>query len=143
MGSAMVTYRAGGEVDALCNRCKLVLAHTILAVAANRIARVRCNTCRGEHAFRGQAPAAASKRTLKAETKAEKTVISFQQRIAERDPDRAKAYRPSESFQVEDLISHPTFGLGIVSAVRPGKMEVAFKSSEKTLVQGRTSPSSS
>jgi hypothetical protein len=39
--------RVGGEVDAFCSSCKLVLGHTILAMVGERIAKVRCNTCAG------------------------------------------------------------------------------------------------
>jgi hypothetical protein len=41
------------------------------------------------------------------------------------------------TFQVDELITHPTFGLGIVRAVRQDKVDVAFKASERTLVHGR------
>ncbi|MFY0576846.1 hypothetical protein ACN28S_23190 [Cystobacter fuscus] len=44
--------KVGGEVDAFCTRCRLTLAHTILAMVGTKIARVRCNTCNGDHAFR-------------------------------------------------------------------------------------------
>lgn len=51
--------RVGGEVDAACTKCKMLLGHTILAMVGSRIARVRCNTCQGEHNFRtsGRRPA--------------------------------------------------------------------------------------
>jgi len=38
---------------------------------------------------------------------------------------------------VDDLISHPVFGLGIVRAVRRDKVDVAFKASERTLIHAR------
>jgi hypothetical protein len=41
------------------------------------------------------------------------------------------------TFQVDELITHPTFGLGIVRAVRQDKVDVTFKASERTLVHGR------
>ena len=37
--------KTGGEVDCFCTRCKMVLAHTILAMVGDRPARVKCNTC--------------------------------------------------------------------------------------------------
>jgi len=38
---------------------------------------------------------------------------------------------------VDQVVRHPTFGLGIVRSVRPDKMEVAFKAALRTLVHGR------
>src|SRR5262245_65118967 len=48
----MPTHKVGGEVDAFCTRCKMTLAHTILAMVGQTIARVQCNTCGGQHAYR-------------------------------------------------------------------------------------------
>lgn len=53
----------------------------------------------------------------------------------------ARAYSPSVTFQVDELITHPAFGLGIVQAVRRDKVDVAFKASERTLVHGRQAAS--
>ena len=44
--------KVGGEVDVFCTRCKMELGHTILAMVGQTIARVQCNTCRGQHAYR-------------------------------------------------------------------------------------------
>ena len=43
------------------------------------------------------------------------------------------------TYAVDQVVRHPTFGLGIVRAVRQDKMDVAFKAAERTLVQGRGS----
>ena len=138
--------RTGGEVDAFCNRCKLNLAHTILALVGTKIVRVRCNTCMGEHAYRGpQVQSAAQsfrapRPSRAAAPKAEKAVQSFAARVEAKDPSRARRYSPKDAYQVEDLVDHPTFGLGIVSAVRGDKVDVAFKAFEKTLVHRRGLP---
>ena len=74
----MATHRVGGEVDAFCTRCKMSLAHTILAMVGTRIARVRCNTCGGDHAFRrepgSEAPRTSAGRTSAPRERAEKVV---------------------------------------------------------------------
>jgi hypothetical protein len=39
---------------------------------------------------------------------------------------------------MDDVIDHPTFGRGFVSAIRDaGKVEITFRSDVKVLVQGR------
>jgi hypothetical protein len=133
----MATLRTGGEVDAFCTKCRMTLAHTILAmVGATQIARVQCNTCRGQHAYRtedGSKPRPASPRA----PQPRKEVISWDRRVAEMDPAKARRYTPKETFAVDELISHATFGLGIVSVVRQDKIDVAFKAFEKTLVHAR------
>jgi hypothetical protein len=127
--------KVGGEVDAFCTKCKMTLAHTILAIAESRIARVQCNTCGGQHTYRtgGVTRAPASPRV----PMPRKEILSFQQRLEGRDLSAARKYSPKETFAWDDLVDHPTFGLGIVQAVRLDKVDIGFKASEKTLVHGR------
>jgi hypothetical protein len=131
--------RVGGEVDAFCTKCELLLAHTILAMVGPKIARVRCNTCMGEHAFRGQVvpKGAAKPRAPRAASAAEKVVIAWEERLKSSDLTKARKYSPKESFAAEEVMSHPTFGYGIVTAVRGDKIDVAFKAFEKTLLHKR------
>jgi hypothetical protein len=133
----MATLRTGGEVDAFCTKCRMTLAHTILAmVGATQIARVQCNTCGGQHAYRREDGSKAKPASPRA-PQPRKEVISWDRRVAELDPAKARKYTPRETFSADELISHPTFGLGIVSAVRQDKIDVAFKAFEKTLVHAR------
>jgi len=146
----MATHKVGGEVDAFCTRCKLTLAHTILAMVGTKIARVRCNTCMGEHAYRSapgstDRPSASSSRSTSSSRatsasraeKPEKVVISFEQQLAGKDIANAPKYSPKDTYQVDQVIQHPTFGLGLVTAVRGDKVDITFKSETKTLVHGR------
>jgi hypothetical protein len=139
----MVTHKTGGEVDAFCTKCQLTLAHTILAMVGTKIARVRCNTCGGDHAMRGQ-PGSSSRSTTPRTgaarpraTKEEKVIISFEQRLGEKDAASARSYSPKERYALDEVIRHPTFGLGIVTAVRVDKIDIDFKAAQKTLIHGR------
>lgn len=147
----MATHKVGGEVDAFCTRCKLTLAHTILAMVGTKIARVRCNTCGGDHAYRSapgstDRPAASSSRSTSSSRaasspraeKPEKVVISFEEQLAGKDIANAPRYSPKDTYQVDQVLQHPTFGLGLVTAVRGDKVDIAFKSETKTLVHGRS-----
>ncbi len=52
-------------------------------------------------------------------------------RLAAREP---KPYSMQESFEVETLLVHPTFGRGVVlKAIRPDKIDVLFEDGLKTL----------
>ena len=135
----MATQRVGGEVDATCTRCKMVLAHTVLAMVGSKVARVRCNTCGSDHVYRGtQSPSRSAAGKTRA-TPAEKTTVGWEAQLAALDTSNAQDYRPDHHYSVDQVVRHPTFGLGIVRAVRQDKMDVAFKTAERTLVQGRTS----
>jgi hypothetical protein len=135
----MATHRVGGEVDATCTRCKMVLAHTILAMVGSKIARVRCNTCGSDHVYRGTQTAARGVAARTRTPPAEKTTVGWEAQLAALGPGNALDYRPDHHYSVDQVVRHPTFGLGIVRAVRQDKMDVAFKTDERTLVQGRSS----
>jgi hypothetical protein len=132
----MATLKVGGEVDAFCTKCKMTLAHTILAMLGTKVARVRCNTCGGDHAYRS-APGTTKRSSPSASRSPKKVVISFEQQLAAKDVSKAKSYSPKVTFVMDEVVNHPTFGLGIVTGVRGDKVDIAFKGDQKSLIQGR------
>jgi hypothetical protein len=141
-----MAHQVGGEVDGFCTRCRMVLAHTVLAMVGERIARVKCNTCSGEHAYKKSEPTATSVRASKpkashaprptgARSRAQE--VSFEEELSKRDPSAAKPYAVGTKFGVGDAVTHPTFGIGIVEAARSDKIDVTFKSFVKTLLHDR------
>lgn len=139
----MATHKVGGEIDALCTRCKMDLAHTILAMVGTRPVRVRCNTCGGDHAFRGAPGASERKSTPSAATrsapkqKVAKVVVSFDDTLAGKDVASSVPYSVRETFKLDQVVNHPTFGQGFVSAVRGDKVDITFRSEVRTLIHGR------
>lgn len=147
----MNTPRVGGDVDAYCTRCRMLLGHTVLAMVGPKIAKVRCNTCQGEHAYKAGPPgtvtpkAAAEPRTRRAasprtavreRSSARVEEANFEDLFAGRDPGSATPYSPKGKFAKGELIHHPTFGLGVVQVDRGDKVDVAFRAGVKTLVHG-------
>jgi len=133
--------KVGGEVDAFCTKCELTLAHTVHAVVGGQPVKVECNTCHGVHRYRGatarsSAPRAAGARGEKpARPKAE--VVGFDDLLAARKG-TPRPYSPKQTFAVDEVVDHPLFGRGFVSAVRDGgKVEITFRSDVKLLIHGR------
>ena len=142
----MSVLRTGGEVDAVCTKCRMVLAHTVIAMVGSKPVRVQCNTCNGQHNYRagaGSVPApkrATSSSGSTASTKAPRTTavrLSFDDLLAQRKTGLARPYSPKVTFILDEVVQHPTFGTGFVSAVRPDKVEVTFRSGMKILVHAR------
>ncbi len=132
--------KVGGEVDAFCTRCQLTLAHTVHAVVSGKPVKVECNTCHAVHRYRGSAGASAGRSAPRGERAAREhaAVAGFDELLAAKKVARAQPYSPKQSYAVDDVIDHPIFGRGFVSAVRdPGKIEVTFRSDVKILVQSR------
>lgn len=140
-------YTAGDEVDSKCTRCKLVLAHTIVAMAGTKIAKVRCNTCGGEHAYRPP-PSASEATALKrraerksAQADAQKTksdASEFDTLTKGVDLSKKSKYSMKMELQMNEVVDHPKFGIGLVTELREGhKAHVAFKDGGRILVYGR------
>jgi len=137
---------AGSIVETKCTRCRAVMNHTIVAMVGEKIVRVECNTCHGTHAFHplkvtkepvgakaAQKKPAAGPRKARVDPDAvdREEWAALQQDMA---PERAIPYDMNRAYRVNALISHPTFGLGIVKAnLPPNKMAVLFKDGKKLL----------
>jgi len=139
-------HRVGGDVDAYCTKCRMMLGHTIVAMVGDRIARVRCNTCMGDHAFRANPPGTKKERSrgegARAPARARVETLPFEAIFEGRDAAAARRYSPRERYVEGDVLEHPTFGLGLVTAVREDKIDATFKPGVKTLIHGLAGPAS-
>ncbi len=125
--------RTGGYIDAFCTKCDMLLGHTVIAMVGAKVVKVKCNTCGADHSYRGELSPAKAK-AVAAQKKAGPT---WEQRMKGKDIANARKYSAKDHFQVNDVIAHPTFGLGVVIANRSGKIDVSFKAFDKTLVNGK------
>jgi hypothetical protein len=136
----MPRHVVGGDIDAWCNRCQLVLAHTIHAIVDGKIRRVHCNTCKQQHAFRARAPGESPERRgpSKVRPSARTRVLAYEELLGGRDLRDARPYSTRERFEAGAVLTHPVFGLGVVTDTRDGrKIEVCFPEGARTLAQGR------
>lgn len=124
--------RTGGTIDSWCGKCKLVLAHTIEAVVRDKPARVHCNTCKSQHTYKPSEPS-------KAAAQPGKTRLSrYKALLKGNDTEAPKNYSPKGTYQPGDVLKHPTFGVGVTTAVKNGtKIEVLFEGGSKLLVHAR------
>lgn len=126
--------KVGGEVDAFCARCQLLLAHTVIAMVGAVPVKVECNTCKAVHRYRG---ASSPSRPAARKGSARGPTRSFDEMLAEHAVE-PRRYAPTVTFAAGDVVDHATFGRGFVSEVKdPGKVEVTFRTGVKTLVHGK------
>jgi len=140
-----VTVRIGKNVDSWCTRCKLVLAHTVETMTGEKITRVHCNTCGGQHAYRAKPPrtraatgrAPGSQGVGRAINEQASRPSRYEALLRGRTAAAARPYSMSARFKAGELISHATFGLGAVTGERDNiKIEVLFTDGPRVLVQG-------
>jgi hypothetical protein len=137
----MDTLRVGSNIDAWCTKCKLVLAHTIEAIADTVIKRVQCNTCRGKHQFKSRAPGSKKITVAKQNLPARPRLKSsdYLRLLQSKDISKAYGYNALKHFSKGDLIDHKKFGLGVVVDEKDNtKIEVLFELGSKILVRSCT-----
>ena len=137
--------RVGGEIDAVCTRCRRVTNHRIVALVEGLIKRVICLTCDSQHNYHQppdlKGPAAAQVRRISKDLKktaapqgGPRIFAQWARCREELGETRPQAYRLEETYQAGAAIAHSKFGLGFVQKViPPGKMEVMFENDIKTL----------
>ncbi|MDR1045690.1 MAG: hypothetical protein LBP33_11340 [Candidatus Adiutrix sp.] len=139
--------RPGGEIDAVCTRCRLVTNHRIVALVDGLVKRVVCLTCDSQHNYRQppdekKAPAAKTMRVAREMKKTQApsggTRIFAQwlqsRQALEAAGAAARPYNFKELYEAGEAIEHSKFGLGFIQKiVPPNKMEVMFETEIKTL----------
>ena len=137
----------GGNVDAWCSKCNLMLAHTIEAMVGDTIKRVHCNTCRAQHMYKGHAPGEGPTKERAVKEQASRKnkpgvamtkASDFDTYMKGRNVNMAKSYSPKEKFAVGDVVQHPTFGVGVATTLKDStKVEILFEEGPRILIHGR------
>ncbi len=124
-----------------CTKCKKELEHIVVTHNADGIVeRVKCLTCESEHKYRPakkpvKKKAAARKKTTRA--KKEDPARNFEKLSEKFKGKKQLPYTMEGSFKADDVIDHPTFGMGIVVEATSQKMEVIFEDKLRILVCNR------
>ena len=128
------------ETVCFCTRCKIDLAHTVVAMQGDRILKVQCKTCKGFHnykAAKGVTEASPAKAKRAPREKAVKHTVEeeWTKLMRENSAKPLKAYSPKTKYITSDRISHPSFGDGVVGKlIHPNKMEIVFQNDVKILI---------
>ena len=137
----MSKITAGKEVVSYCNKCKLALAHVIMAMKdESTIGKVECKTCKAVHAYKD--PSAKTKKVKKKSMipGGKTTTMSVNEAWTQemsRMTGNSRPYSIRETFSEGDIIDHKKFGPGIVQGIVDGHIEVLFQHSIKTLVHSK------
>lgn len=133
---------AGDIIEARCTKCRSLLNHTIVAMVGERVVRVQCNTCGGQHNYHPPQAERAGDRPATGKATAERPrrekapagPSEWEVALTGLDPANAVPYAMEGSFRSGQLVAHPTFGLGVVTALcKPNKVEILFSAGKKLL----------
>ena len=133
----MSNLTAGKDVIAYCNKCKLRLSHVVVVMKdENTPGKVTCKTCGDTHAFKEKPTT--RKKSTSISNKAIDAVLNRWEEAVQNSNEKPQKYSPRVKFEVNQLVSHPTFGDGVVEKnIDNNKIEVIFKGQIKVLVHNR------
>lgn len=142
----------GENIDGYCLKCKLVLAHVIMAKVGEKVNKVKCNTCGAVHKYRPEKPAAKKTAVVKpvkpltlketiakraSAAKAQANNAPMQWDLRNRSMDRSapiKDYSIHGQYRTKDVVTHSVFGVGFVERIVSDKsMDVLFSDSVKLM----------
>lgn len=128
----------GEDIDSYCTKCKLNLAHIIIAMVGATVVKVKCKTCGSIHRLKGTPLARSSspKREVSAKTFVTNQALWEQAVSAAKGPELP--YDMAAPFREGDLIMHSAFGKGVVQKALFKKCLVLFSDRERTLATSNT-----
>src|SRR5882757_3325809 len=135
----MATPGVGQDIEDTCTRCGDTW-HVVMAKVGERVIKVVCKLCGGQHNYRGESNATRTtgststswsgrrRKTLKRTTAVAPAAPDF-------DPAKPpRAYAALGSYAPGERIIHPSFGTGVVAGTPgPGKVDVVFPGGARTL----------
>src|SRR5262245_9288197 len=111
----------GADIEAYCPKCKADTSHTIITKYEEEIRRVQCSPCGDVHSYRkprGEAeeetpePASAKKRAASRKPTWQEAVDKVGQNKAN---NLARIYSIRDNYDEGDWVTHPKFGVGVVT----------------------------
>lgn len=151
-----MNFKVGQDIESICGKCGDVW-HVVVAIAGDRIAKVLCKQCGGQHRWRppdGSAAGSSGRRRStsgrstsgRSTTKAtgDKQGSRRKQQedgpLVQADPERpVRSYGIAETFTAGDTIEHRTFGTGVVELeLEDRKIQVYFPGGRRVLAHQRS-----
>ncbi len=123
----------GDSIVARCTKCRENTNHIVVAVVGDIPAKVQCNICHQQHKYRSTSRARTKVRR-KTSANTGRARVNWEGLRSSLDPDMVKKYSMTGAYKAEDLVEHPTFGIGIVQrVVGPQKVEILFEAGTKLM----------
>lgn len=126
----------GAEINSVCTKCRVETVHTISSKVGDQLGKVKCKTCGSLHRYLPPGSTVAAPRRKSLKVTPEETWTRCMQGVSTKNK-RKTTYTPSGAYQIDDVIDHSHFGLGVVTLLTAkDKIQVTFKDGPRILIMG-------
>lgn len=122
-----------------CKKCEVERYQVVLAHTSSKAAKLECEVCHTKNTLKME-DSSAKKATGKVKTGSKSTRGSHKVRweqLTQNSQKEPTPYNMKKAFEVESLIDHPKFGIGVVTALTDSSIQVVFEDQERSLVHNR------
>ena len=125
---------AGQNIDSYCGKCKVSLDHTIMTMAGEEVAKVRCKSCGSMHKFKSPLDAQKVRKSRAKKDGGEEatTEIVWEAGLAAAKG-KERDYSMTSKYRIGDIVNHRAFGKGVVVKLYANKCDMLFKDRERLM----------
>lgn len=133
----MATPGVGQDIEDHCGRCGDTW-HVVMAKLGDRVVKVVCKRCGGQHNYRNESASGAGPRGKSAPRRSTRRASAGPPELTPppvTDPNKPpRVYSARDSYLAGERIAHPSFGTGVVrGSPGAGKVDVVFPSGLRVL----------
>lgn len=133
--SRITTPTAVEPASGACSTCDQIVARFAGAGIRPLRVAIKCRRCGAVHRHHSPPPAPVKARRSSKAAAAIAHEVAYERLLAVTSGRKSRPYSLSGAFRPNDVIEHPTFGLGVVTHLIAGdKIQVVFKNGDKLLV---------
>jgi uncharacterized Zn finger protein (UPF0148 family) len=127
-------YMPGATLVSYCPKCKMGLAHTVVAMDGEKTAQVTCTTCGSTHPFKPPAdgPKPRASRAKKRTGTPPSVTASWEARMATASGEE-HVYTMGATYRIGDIVLHAQFGKGVVLKLSTNKCTMLFQDKERLM----------
>lgn len=126
----------GKNIYIACKKCDRERYFKVITHISATSAKTECEVCKTKKTYK--LPVAKKPRVSKALAASRAKVNSdWQKMVQDRTDTKKIPYRINTKFEVDQILEHPMFGLGIVTKSLPAKIEVIFEKEMKVLIHAQ------
>ena len=134
----MPAAKVSEEIEAWCPTCKTTKWQIVVALVDGKPAKLECIGCHRQHGPRR--PRADRREAPAPPRPAPPPAVDLDALLAGREGS-ARPYSPRTTYAPNDVIRHPSFGVGlVVAAPAPQRIEVQVRTAHKMLAHGQDEP---